>query len=193
VRRPRSSGLAAELALIGIGVAAGLLLVGALIARPYGIPSDSMAPTLKPGEHLLVSRLAYRFADPAPGDIVVFHPPAGAAGGGRTCGVTRPGGQACPQPTRERADETFVKRVIAGPGQRVTVRRGRPVVDGRPVAEPFTTRACRPPSLCDLPREIVVPPGHYFVMGDSRGGSIDSRYWGPVPREWVIGEAVLKY
>ena len=189
----RRSPAAIELLLIGAGVIAGLVVAQALVVRPYEIPSDSMEPTLGAGEHVIVSRIAYRLGDPAPGDIVVFHPPAGAAGGGARCGVERPRGQACPRPTAERADTTFVKRVVAGPGDRIAIRRGRPVVNGRPVREPFATRPCRPPSLCDLPREIVVPPDHYFMMGDSRGGSIDSRYWGPVPREWLIGEAVLKY
>jgi signal peptidase I len=174
---------------IAAAVVVGLVLVNAFVARPYEIPSDSMQPTLEPGQSVLTNRLAYRFSEPRRGDIVVFHPPAGA----RACGVPRPPRAPCPRPRREHADVTFIKRVVAVPGDQVAVRAGRPVVNGRAAPETFATLPCRPPSLCDLPDAIVVPENHVFVMGDSRGASIDSRYWGPVPRAWVVGEAVLAY
>jgi signal peptidase I len=182
-------GVVLELAQIAAAVAVGIVLVEALVARPYSIPSDSMQPTLDPGAHVLVSRLAYRFGEPRRGDIVVFHPPARA----RVCGVERRPQTPCPHPARERSDATFIKRVVAVGGDRLAVRDGLPIVNGRPADEPFATLPCRPPGLCDLPQEIVIEPDHYFVMGDSRGASIDSRYWGPIPRAWLIGEALLRY
>ena len=187
------TGVVVELALIALGVLAGLAITQALVVRPYDIPSDSMRPTLAEGDHVLVNRLAFRLGSPAAGDIVVFHPPAGAIGGGRRCGAPRRPDEPCALPTRERAGETFVKRVVALPGDRIAVRDGRAVVNGRRRAEASATEPCRPPSLCDLPRAVVVPEGHYFVMGDNRGASVDSRYWGPVPRDWLIGEALLRY
>lgn len=191
----RSRGI--QLAAVAVGVVAALLVLQGLVAKPYEIPSESMAPTLEPGEGVLANRLAYRLGEPSVGDVALFHPPVGAVGDDPVCGDTRTRNRArsepCPRPTPERDETAFIKRIVAGPGDRVRIEAGRPVVNGDPVEEPFETVPCRPPSLCDLPREIVVPDGHYFVLGDHRGGSIDSRHWGPVPREWMIGKAVLSY
>ncbi len=181
---------------LGLAAALGLLVlfaVQALLVRPYGIPSESMEPTLMPGEGILVNRLAYRLGDPERGDLAVFHPPVGALGEEARCGVPRPRRSPCPEPTAEHADEVYVKRIVALPGERVAIAGGAPVVNGEPLTEDFATIPCRAPSLCELPREIVVPADHYFVMGDHRGGSIDSRHWGPVPREWLVGQAFLRY
>jgi signal peptidase I len=187
--RVKPRGAVAEALRIAVGVAVGLALVNAFVARPYTVPSDSMRPTLEPGDGVLVSRLAYRLSAPRRGDVVVLHPPAGA----RDCGVAREPLQACPRPRGRRERRTFIKRVVALPGDRLAVRGGRPVVNGRAAREPMVTLPCRPPSRCELPDAIVIPPGHVFVMGDNRGASVDSRHWGPVPRAWIVGEAVLAY
>ena len=176
---------------MAIGLALG---IQAFIVKPYQIPSESMEPTLDPGQRVLVNRLSTKLgSDPEIGDVLVFHPPTGAdANGPRDCGVKREPGQACPEPTDEMSDQNFIKRVVAGPGDRLYIEDGHPVVNGEVAQEDFI-RPCRGSSVCNLPEEIVIPPDHYFMMGDNRGASDDSRYWGPVPRDWIIGKAFFTY
>jgi signal peptidase I len=151
-----------------------------------------MEPTLDIGQRVLVNRLSYNFGgDPAIGDIVVFHPPAGADQT-KECGAPRKPNQPCPEPTPEMSDTNFIKRVVAGPGDRLRIEKGHPVVNGV-VAEEDFIKPCGGLSICNLDEEIVIPPEHYFMMGDNRGSSDDSRYWGPVPRDWIIGEAFFTY
>ena len=153
-----------------------------------------MEPTLDVGQRVLVNRFLYQFTDPGLGDIVVFHPPAGADGNGRECGVPREGNQPCPQPTPERSDQNFIKRIVAGPGDRLSVRNGHPVVNGEINSDEDYILPCGPVnSSCNLREEITIPPDHYFMMGDNRGSSDDSRFWGPVPRDWIIGKAFATY
>ena len=165
----------------------------AYAVKPYQIPSQSMEPTLDVGQRVLVNRFSHRLgADPEIGDVVVFHPPAGALEGGR-CGVEPRPGEPCPQPGDEMAEENFIKRVVAGPNDRLRIDGGIPIVNGRPLRGDWETRPCRGISGCDFGTEITIPPDHYFMMGDNRGSSEDSRFWGPVPRDWIIGEAFVSY
>ncbi len=165
--------------------------IQAFIVKPYQIPSESMEPTLDVGQRVLVNRFLYSFSDPGVGDIVVFHPPQGAELGNQ-CGVQRQNGSACPEPTDGQADVNFIKRIVAGPGDRLRIEDGRPVVNGVKASEDFI-RPCSPGGECNLPNEITIPPDHFFMMGDNRGESDDSRFWGPVPRDWIIGEAFATY
>lgn len=175
-----------------VALAVGLaLLIQAFVVKPYQIPSGSMEPTLDVGQRVLVNRVNYHFSDPDIGDIVVFHPPSGATNGDR-CGVHRTPREPCPRGTREPSDENFIKRIVAGPGDRLRILHGHPVVDGELAKEDFI-RPCRGIPECNLPREITIPPGEYFMMGDNRGASDDSRSWGPVPRSWIIGQAFFTY
>ncbi len=173
--------------------------IQAFIVKPYQIPSESMEPTLDVGQRVLVNRFLYHFKDPQIGDIVVFHPPAGANGGGAggECGDPRTGaggssGAACDQPTPDEASVNFIKRIVAGPGDTLSVENGHPVVNGEIADEGFI-RPCTPGGACNLPKPITIPPDHYFMMGDNRGSSDDSRFWGPVPRDWIIGKAFATY
>ncbi len=182
-----------------VALAVGLALgIQAFVVKPYQIPSPSMEPTLDVGQRVLVNRLTYRLGDdPEIGDVVVFHPPVGAvSGSGQTCGAERPvrkAGQPCPMPVDEEADENFIKRVVAGPGDRLEIEGGIPIVNGEPVKGDWEINPCREIGGCDFPTEITIPPDHYFMMGDNRGRSDDSRYWGPVPRDWIIGQAFATY
>jgi signal peptidase I len=151
-----------------------------------------MLPNLTVGQRVLVNRVVYRFAEPDIGDIVVFHPPEGADRGNQ-CGVARKAGEACPEPTPERSDVNFIKRVVATPGDRLRIEEGIPIVNGQPVNGDWQIEACQGGGSCNLPEEIVIPEDHYFMMGDNRGQSDDSRFWGPVPRDWVIGKSFLTY
>ena len=186
-----SGGSLLELVFV-VGLALGLaLLIQAFVVKPYKIPSESMVPTLVIGQRVLVNRVSGRLADPDVGDVVVFHPPVGAEDD-NACGIDPPEQAPCPQPTREHADVTYIKRVVAGPGDRLRIEDGHVVRNGKRASEPFA-RPCGPDADCDFPTEIVIPADHYFMMGDNRGGSDDSRYWGPVPRNWIIGGAFATY
>jgi signal peptidase I len=182
-----------ELAVI-IAVALGLALgIQAFLVKPYRIPSGSMEPTLTIGQRVLVNRIGNRFGDPKIGQILVFHPPKGAETD--TCGDPA-GGQdrraACDRPTPTHSSVNYIKRVVAGPGDRISIRNGHVVLNGRLQKEPFI-RSCPIGAACDFPKTITIPAGHWFMMGDNRGESDDSRFWGPVPRSWIIGDAFATY
>jgi signal peptidase I len=162
--------------------------VQAAVVKPFVIPTPSMVPTLLPGQRVLVNRLAYDFSSPQRGDIVVFHPPSSL-----TCAVNVPASEPCPRSHRTHASDYFVKRVIGLPGDHISIIDGHPVINGKPLwNEPYIT-ACVASSSCDLPHAMTVPPGEYFMLGDNRGDSDDSRYWGPVPSSWIIGEVFATY
>jgi signal peptidase I len=181
-----------ELVLI-VAVALGLaLLIQAVLVKPYRIPSESMLPTLKVGQRVLVNRIGNRFNDPEIGEIVVFHPPQGADE--QQCGNSTTGddtGSPCSRPNPRREGVNFIKRVVAGPGDRIAIdAKGHVVLNGKVQRERFVIEC---PSDCSMPKAITVPPGHWFMMGDNRGESDDSRYWGPVPKKWIIGGAFATY
>jgi signal peptidase I len=175
-----------------VALALGLALaIQAWVVKPYKIPSESMEPTLDVGQRVLVNRFVYHLKDPKIGDIVVFHPPVGSEQAqGMQCGVEKQDDEPCPSPTPQEAGDNFIKRIVAGPGDSVSVRSGHPVVNGVVKKDEPYINPC--PS-CNMPKSITVPPDHYFMMGDNRGASDDSRFWGPVPRDWIIGEAFATY
>jgi signal peptidase I len=178
--------LAAIAALLGV-----IWLASALFTRPYQIPSEAMEPTLAVGDRILVDRHGIA-GDPEPGDVVVFHPPQSAITG-RRCGAPMERDQACAKPGSAEATTTFVKRVVAGPGDELSVQDGIPIVNGEPFEGDWEIRPCSGLGGCDLPKPITIPPDHYFMMGDNRGASEDSRHWGPIPSDWIIGEVFIRY
>ena len=171
--------------LVTIALAIAFILAfEAQVAKPYRIPSPSMEPTLhcaKPvafcqgrfNDRVIANRLAYRFADPKRGQIVVFEAPTAA----KRCGPGDGG-------------STFVKRIIGLPGERVSERDGVVFVNGRRLVEPYVDAALRGRETASWPR---VTRGHYFVLGDNRTHSCDSRTWGTVPRGNLIGPVTLTY
>lgn len=190
--RPQSTlGAIVELVAI-VAFAVGLaLLIQAFAVKPYQIPSASMKPTLQVGQRVLVQRVSYHFSDPQIGDIVVFHPPKGAADAQR-CGLQpKPPNEACPEPV-DSADETnFIKRIVALPGDTLSIKDGHAIVNGEPIEDDFIAPCVG--ASCNFRKPITIPPDHFFMMGDNRGESDDSRFWGPVPREWIIGKAFATY
>jgi signal peptidase I len=179
-----------ELVVIVATALALALLIQALVVKPYRIPSESMEPTLDVGQRVLVNRLGNRLNDPEIGEIVVFHPPKGSES--NTCGRAPAEGQACGLPTKDKADVNFIKRVVAGPGDRLSIRDGHVILNGQLQKEDFV-RECGDGPDCNFPKTITIPPGHWFMMGDNRGASDDSRFWGPVPKKWIIGGAFATY
>jgi signal peptidase I len=170
-----------------VGAIAIVLLIKAFVVNPYRIPSSSMEPTLhcaRPAQgcearfsdRVLANRFIYRFRSPHRGDIVVFNTPPEAAA---KCG----------------AGGTFVKRIIGLPGERIAVRvlkgNGYVFINGRMLNEPYIQLSRRAPASPYGP--TTVPKGQYFMMGDNRSASCDSRFWGTVPRKNIIGKVFLTY
>ena len=168
--------------LVTLALAAGFVLAfEAQVAKPYRIPSSSMEPTLhcaqpQPGclasysDRVLANRFIYHFRDPHRGDIVVFNTPAKAL---EACG----------------AGGTFVKRIIGLPGDTVEERGGTVLINGERLDEPYVPANERD----DRTDSWKVPEGSYFMMGDYRSQSCDSREWGSVPREDLIGPVFSVY
>jgi len=157
------------------------LLIHNFVAQPFEVEQDSMIPTINPAELVLIDKITPRFDGYRRGDIVVFDP-SGDLGGG----------------------VPFIKRVIGLPGDTVRLDNGRVFVTspgGSPVrlTEPYVVRQAdggAAPTGCkdaDCTVEWVVPEGHYFVLGDNRPVSQDSRFFGPIARDQILGRAWLRY
>jgi signal peptidase I len=170
--------------VLTIAIAVGIVLVfEAEVAKPYRVPSSSMEPTLhcaKPArgcrarysDRVIALRIIYRFRGPHRSEIAVFHAPAGAA----SCG--------------ESGSLIFIKRVIALPGETVSERNGIVFVDGKRLAERYVPQSERDHRTGRWPK---LEPGQYFMLGDNRSASCDSRDWGPVRRSSFIGPASITY
>ncbi len=165
-----------------VGAVAIVLAIKAWVVNPYRIPSSSMEPTLhcaEPGDgceagfsdRVLANRFIYHFTEPERGDIIVFETPPEARA---RCG----------------AGGTFVKRLIGLPGERIAERNGVVYIDGKPIEEGYLNDRERDGGAYP---ERTIPPDHYFMLGDNRGQSCDSRVWGSVPRENIIGEVFAVY
>jgi signal peptidase I len=182
------------LAAAGLAVLVGCGSTQSTVAtRTYRVPSLAMLPTLRLGTHVVVALDPHYI--PKVGDIVAFHPPAGAssAGGSPVCGNPNQGGaggpnaHACDKPTPRESDEIFIKRVVGGPGDHIHIINGHVIRDGVREKDAYI-EPCGSGSGCNFPKTIVIPAGDYFVLGDNRGLSDDSRFWGPVRRAWIIGK-----
>jgi signal peptidase I len=174
-----------------------LAIVIAFVVKAFGaqlfyIPSASMQSQLNPGDRVLVSKLSYDLHSIHRGDVVVFEAP------GRTSrdrsnvvvkvvrGVFQAIGVAQP------STEDYIKRVIALPGETVETRNGEVWINGKPLHEPYlSARAMANPGLA-IPVPVKVPAGELWVMGDNRGFSQDSRYFGPIRQSKVVGRAILR-
>jgi len=202
IPKPKSTlGSIVELAVI-IAIALGLALaIQAYIVKPYRIPSGSMEPTLAVGQRVLVNRIGTHFSDPHVGEIAVFHPPKHAQQ--EVCGpvphTIRPGGAACAEPEPKSSGVNFIKRIVAGPGDEIYIREGhvfrKPAGKSSFKGEPdhYIKGCSQGASECNFPTPIRIPAGHWFMMGDNRGESDDSRFWGPVPTGWIVGGAFATY
>jgi signal peptidase I len=137
--------------------------INLFLAQATQVQGQSMEPNLHTAQRLVVEKVTYHFHGPRRGDIVVIDLP-------------------------EAGPELLIKRVIAMPGETISSRGGQVYIDGEPLAEPYITS----PGGRDIP-EQVVPPLHVFVMGDNRQFSNDSRNFGPVPIDDIIGRAWFSY
>ena len=150
--------------LVAFAAAVGLLLaLRVFVVEPFSIPSSSMEPTLRPGDHVLVEKLALRSSEPQRGDLVVFEAPG--------------------------SGEIMLKRVVALPGDTVGLEDGVLIVNGQSVVEPYVDHA-GVDSVYYGP--VEVPDEGFMVMGDNRGLSVDSREFGAVPRSSLIGRVLVR-
>lgn len=157
------SGIVDLLQDLAIAVVVCVLLI-TYVVQAFRVDGTSMAPGLVDGERILVNKLGYHFQTIERGDVVVFWYP-------------------------DDPDISFIKRVIGLPGETIEIRHGEVLIDGRSVEESYV--ATKNSDGQNYP-QIHVRPGHYFVLGDNRRGSNDSRNWGLVPRRYIYGEAFLK-
>jgi signal peptidase I len=183
--------------LVGIvALALGLALaIQAFVVKPYEIPSASMEPTLQIGQRVLVDRIGSHFSSPSVGDVVVFHPPLSETcvnphQGEDPAGTAAPG--ACDSVQTTHSSQTYIKRVVGMPGDHLSIRDGHVYRNGLRESDPYA-EPCLGASECSFPATIIVPAGDYYMMGDNRPDSLDSRFWGPVPKAWIIGQAFMTY
>ena len=183
--------------VVVVGVALGLALaIQAFIIKPYQIPSGSMLPTLRINQRVLVDRIGSHFSSPHVGDIIVFHPPKNFT----TCAdpnegenqAGQNGTKACDVVGSQKSSETFIKRVVGLPGDRISIRNGHVIRNGVAEKDSYII-PCDGAAECNFPGTITIPKGDYYMMGDNRPDSLDSRFWGPVPRSWMIGDAFFTY
>jgi signal peptidase I len=173
---PRRAGSAIKewTIVLVVALSVAFLVRGFLIA-PFYIPSTSMVDTLEVKDRILVNRLSYRLHDVNRGDVIVFEKPEGAQFGDEV--------------------EDLIKRAIGLPGDTLEFRECRVYVNGQLLDEPYTDGKCTgPPSTNSDPEQdgsVIVPEGMYFAMGDNRTGSSDSRVWGFVPEDKIIGRAFV--
>ncbi len=186
-----------ELAVIVVTALVLALGIQAFLVKPYRIPSGSMLPTVRVNQRVLVDRIGMDFSSPHVGDIIVFHPPknygAGCADpnqGQNSGGQDAPA--ACAVPWKQPSTQTFIKRVVGLPGDHLSIVNGHVYRNGKRESDSYIV-PCGGDASCDFPQTITVPPGDYYMMGDNRPDSEDSRFWGPVPRAWIIGKAFLTY
>jgi signal peptidase I len=141
-----------------------------LVAQPHKVSGSSMFPNFKDGDYIITDKVTYRFSEPERGDIVVFKNPR---------------------------DETqdFIKRVMGLPGDKVRVQEGKVYLNGTMLTEPYleNTVITYPGSFIREGGEITVEPGHYLVFGDNRPHSSDSREWGFITKQEIIGKVFFRY
>ncbi|MFP4099798.1 signal peptidase I [Coleofasciculus sp.] len=152
---------------IGLSV---FLAIGirSFVAEARYIPSGSMEPTLQINDRLIIDKISYNFRQPQRGDIVVFSPTEALK--------------------QQNFQDAFIKRVIALPGETVEVKGGRVYVNGQSLREQYIEEE---PEYSYGP--VTVPEDNYLVLGDNRNNSYDSHYWGFVPRENIIGRAIVRF
>ena len=150
------------------------VIIYLFLVQPHQINGNSMLPNFFNGEYLLTNKIGYRLHEPTRGDVIIFHAPSGAR---------------CPQELQ--CD--FVKRIIGLPGEIVEVASGTVSIDGSNLYEIYIPDESSTKTHSGDPLTVKLGEDEYFVLGDNRDHSSDSRTWGPVTREDIVGKAWLRY
>jgi len=185
--QPNNSWIGELLRTIGLSIVLALG-IRTFVAEARWIPTGSMEPTLHgtpnqwEADKIIVDKLGYKFSQPKRGDIVVFSPTKNLQS--------------------EEYEDAFIKRIVALPGEKVELKQGKVFINDQPLQEnkylvssqvtsvEVCTSGQQPPFLS---KSQTIPKNSYLVLGDNRGSSYDSRCWGVVPRENIIGRAVLRF
>ncbi len=146
------------------------LFVRAFIVQAFKIPTGSMKPTLNENDRIFVNKYIYRFNQPQRGDIIVFRYP-------------------------EDPKKDFIKRLIAVGGETVEIKEGNIFIDGKQVQDPLITKIFyyNRGDYGETNQKIAVPKDNFYMLGDNSNSSRDSRYWGFVPKKYIIGKAIFRY
>ncbi len=135
------------------------------VVSAFLIDGDSMKPLLRAGERVLISKLAVRKGNLRRFDIVVLYKP-------------------------DEPDQSLIKRIVGMPGEIIEIRAGEVLINDKPLPQPFAGPGALSPA--DM-KALLIPRGTYFVMGDNRSVSFDSRLFGPVPQKYIYGKAFFRY
>lgn len=140
------------------------------IAQPHKVQGSSMIPTFHDGDYILTDKLTYRLSTPKPGDVIVLKDPMDES-------------------------KDFIKRIVAIPGQNLKVEGNTTYIDGKPLNEDYlpTDTPTRPGAFLHEGESVTVAPGQYFVFGDNRNHSSDSREWGYLKKEGIVGKVFFRY
>ena len=177
---PKSSHWLREILVVVVIALAVAVLLRIFVVQTFFIPSGSMEPTLKIGDRILVNKLSYHLHGVHRGDIVVFsRPPAENCGGAEV--------------------NDLVKRVIGLPGETISLDHGHVYIDGKQLSEPWLPSSVQgvtlpgpPGTTYNLTKPYEIPANHYFMMGDNRTESCDSRYWGPINKSLIVGKVDVR-
>ncbi len=153
-----------EILEVVVVAAVSIYLVYTFIAQPFKVDGASMEPNFSTGDYLIVDEITYRFREPMRGEVVVLHNPT-------------------------KSSEFFIKRIIGLPGEEVVISDNRVFIDGERLSEDYLPREAR---MSDTP-PFQLDNDEYFVMGDNRENSFDSRNWGPLGRHQIVGTVRIRF
>lgn len=153
-------------AIVGVIV----LVIHYLIAEPHLVSGNSMVPNFHDGDYIITNKLATRFAELQRGEVIILQYPRDP-------------------------NKVFIKRIIGMPGERLKIMDNVVYINGQLLSEPYLPKdtVTQVRGFMADGEEITIPEGQYFVMGDNREGSSDSREWGPEKKELIIGQAIFRY
>lgn len=161
-----------ETAVIGLSF---FLIIYLFFMQPHQVNGRSMVPTFQSGDYVLTDKVSYRTGDPERGDVIVFHAPPDAG-----C----PTGTGC----------DFIKRILAVPGEAVSVHGGAIYINGEKLEESYLPDGLQTTAGKFVgDRTVTMGPDEYFAVGDNRDHSSDSRVWGPVSKSEIVGKAFFRY
>jgi len=146
------------------------VIIYLFLFQPHQVRGSSMYPNFHDGEYILTDKITYRLREPKEGDVIIFRAP-------------------------KNEEYDYIKRIIATPGKCLQIINGKIYIDGKPFEEPYLPPdySTSPGSFLRAGQTVCVPEKNYFVLGDNRSHSSDSREWGFVPQQNIIGKAFFRY